>query len=181
MASDRCSSSASWGVLYYAFAAVQSSIATDTGWSSVAVTGAFSLSLILSGGVGIRVGRHIDAFGPRRVMTAASVVAIPGVASVALAPNLHEIGVDITGRKPKPVTPPWSAQQTSSSSRDARPKSNPSTAPGSRSGRPTSPRNEASTVQTACGWVATTSRHESADSRRTWDWPRSKSHRPLPS
>ncbi|NPC96032.1 MFS transporter [Nocardioides sp. zg-DK7169] len=78
----------SWGVLYYAFAAVQSSIATDTGWSSVAITGAFSLSQILSGGVGIWVGRHIDAFGPRRVMTAASLVAIPGVASVALAPNL---------------------------------------------------------------------------------------------
>ena len=78
----------SWGVLYYAFAALQSSIATDTGWSSVAITGAFSLSQILSGGVGIWVGRHIDAFGPRRVMTAASLVAIPGVASVALAPNL---------------------------------------------------------------------------------------------
>ena len=28
----------SWGVLYYAFAALQSSITTDTGWSSVAVT-----------------------------------------------------------------------------------------------------------------------------------------------
>ena len=26
----------SWGVLYYAFAALQSSIAADTGWSSVA-------------------------------------------------------------------------------------------------------------------------------------------------
>ena len=78
----------SWGVLYYAFAALQSSIATETGWSSVAVTGAFSLSQVLSGGVGIWVGRHIDAFGPRRVMTAASVVAIPGVAIVALAPNL---------------------------------------------------------------------------------------------
>ena len=34
----------SWGVLYYAFAALQSSITTDTGWSSVAVTGAFSLA-----------------------------------------------------------------------------------------------------------------------------------------
>ena len=78
----------SWGVLYYAFAALQSSIATDTGWSSVAITGAFSVSQVLAGGVGIWVGRHIDAFGPRRVMTAASVVAIPGVAGVALAPNL---------------------------------------------------------------------------------------------
>ena len=68
----------SWGVLYYAFAALQSSIAADTGWSSVAVTGAFSLAQLVSGGVGIWVGRHIDAFGPRAVMTAASLVAVPG-------------------------------------------------------------------------------------------------------
>ncbi len=78
----------SWGVLYYAFAALQSSITTDTGWSSVAVTGAFSLAQLCSGGAGIWVGRHIDAYGPRRVMTAASLVAVPGIAAVALAPNL---------------------------------------------------------------------------------------------
>ena len=78
----------SWGVLYYAFAALQSSITADTGWSSVSVTGAFSLSQLVSGGVGIWVGRHIDAYGPRRVMTAASLVAIPGVIAVAMAPNL---------------------------------------------------------------------------------------------
>lgn len=78
----------SWGVLYYAFAALQSSITTDTGWSSVAVTGAFSLAQLCSGGAGIWVGRHIDAYGPRQVMTAASLVAIPGIVAVALAPNL---------------------------------------------------------------------------------------------
>jgi MFS family permease len=78
----------SWGILYYAFAALQSSITAETGWSSVAVTGAFSLALLVSGGVGIWVGRHIDDFGPRAVMTAASLVAVPGVAAVALAPNL---------------------------------------------------------------------------------------------
>ncbi len=78
----------SWGILYYAFAALQSSITVETGWSTVAVTGAFSLALFVSGGVGIVVGRHIDAVGPRKVMTAASLVAIPGVATVALAPNL---------------------------------------------------------------------------------------------
>lgn len=78
----------SWGVLYYAFAALQSSITADTGWSGVAVTGAFSLSQLVSGGVGIWVGRHIDAVGPRRVMTAASLVAVPGVGAVALAPSL---------------------------------------------------------------------------------------------
>ena len=78
----------SWGCLYYAFAALQSSITADTDWSSVAVTGAFSLAQFVSGGVGIWVGRHIDDFGPRKVMTAASLVAIPGVGTVALAPNL---------------------------------------------------------------------------------------------
>lgn len=78
----------SWGILYYAFAALQSSITDDTGWSSVAVTGAFSLAQFVSGGVGIWVGRHIDAVGPRTVMTAASLIAVPGIATVALAPNL---------------------------------------------------------------------------------------------
>ena len=34
----------SWGVLFYAFAALQGSISVETGWSSVAVTGAFSLA-----------------------------------------------------------------------------------------------------------------------------------------
>ena len=78
----------SWGCLYYAFAALQSSITADTGWSSVAVTGAFSIGQFIAGGVGIWVGRHIDDFGPRKVMTAASLVAIPGVATVALAQDL---------------------------------------------------------------------------------------------
>lgn len=89
----------SWGVLYYAFAALQSSISLDTGWSSVAVTGAFSLAQFVSGGVGIWVGRHLDAYGPRQVMTAASLVAVPGVAAVAMAPNLgvFYVGWVLTG------------------------------------------------------------------------------------
>jgi len=78
----------SWGCLYYGFAALQSAIAADTGWSSVAITGAFSLSQLVSGGVGIWVGRHLDRYGPRAVMTGASLVAVPGMATVALAPSL---------------------------------------------------------------------------------------------
>lgn len=89
----------SWGILYYAFAALQSSITAETGWSSVAVTGAFSLAQFVSGGVGIWVGRHLDAVGPRKVMTAASLVAVPGLATVALAPNLpvFYVGWVLTG------------------------------------------------------------------------------------
>jgi len=78
----------SWGVLYYAFAALQSSITAETGWSSVAITGAFSLAQFVSAGAGIWVGRHIDEYGPRRMMTAGSLLAIPGLGTVALAPHL---------------------------------------------------------------------------------------------
>jgi MFS family permease len=89
----------SWGVLYYAFAALQSSITRDTGWSAVAVTGAFSTAQLVSGGVGLWVGRHLDAYGPRNVMTAASLTAVPGLAAVALAPNLvvFYVGWVLTG------------------------------------------------------------------------------------
>jgi MFS family permease len=78
----------SWGVLYYAFTALSPSITADTGWSGVAVTGAFSLSQLVSAGVGVWVGRHIDRVGPRRVMTAGSLIAVPGLAAVATAPTL---------------------------------------------------------------------------------------------
>ena len=78
----------SWGCLYYGFAALQSAIVVDTGWSGVAVAGAFSLSQLVAGAVGIWVGRHLDRYGPRAVMTGASLVAVPGMVTVALAPSL---------------------------------------------------------------------------------------------
>ncbi len=78
----------SWGCLYYAFAALQSSIVADTGWSGVAVTGAFSLAQLVSAGAGIWVGRHLDVHGPRRLMTGATFLAVPGILGVALAPTL---------------------------------------------------------------------------------------------
>lgn len=78
----------SWGCLYYGFAALQSSITSDTGWSATAVTAAFSLSLLVSGVVGVRVGRHLDARGPRRVMTGGALLAGPGMLVVAAAPTL---------------------------------------------------------------------------------------------
>ena len=75
----------SWGVLYYAFPVLLSSIATDTGWSTTALTGAFSLSLVVAAGVGIFVGRHIDRRGPRLVMSAGSALAVASVVVVATA------------------------------------------------------------------------------------------------
>jgi protein-tyrosine-phosphatase/predicted MFS family arabinose efflux permease len=78
----------SYGVLYYGFAALSSAITTATGWSIVAVTGAFSLSQLIAAGAGIWVGHHIDLVGPRRVMTACSLLSVPAVVAIAAAPDL---------------------------------------------------------------------------------------------
>lgn len=78
----------SWGCLYYGFATLQSSITADTGWSATSVAGAFSVAQLVSAVVGLWVGRHLDAYGPRAVMTAGSLVAVPGMVTVAVAPSL---------------------------------------------------------------------------------------------
>ncbi|MGH3348006.1 MAG: MFS transporter [Nocardioides sp.] len=78
----------SWGCLYYGFATLQSSITADTGWSATSVTAAFSLALVVSAGVGLWVGHRLDSHGPRTVMTAASVLAVPGMTIIAASPSL---------------------------------------------------------------------------------------------
>lgn len=77
----------SWGVLYYAFPVVAPAIGRTTGWSPSMVTGAFSLSLLMAAIAGVPVGRAIDRFGPRWVMTAGSSLAVPAVLAVAWAPS----------------------------------------------------------------------------------------------
>ena len=64
------------------------SIAADTGWSETAVTAAFSTGLMVSAAAGIPVGRMLDRYGPRPVMTGGSLLAVPALVLVALAPNL---------------------------------------------------------------------------------------------
>lgn len=78
----------SWGVLYYAFPVLASSIAADTGWSVSTITAAFSTGLVVSALVGIPAGRRLDRWGPRPVMTSGSVLALPAVVGVATASSL---------------------------------------------------------------------------------------------
>jgi MFS family permease len=78
----------SWGVLYYAFPVALASISADTGWSATAATAAFSGGLVVSALAGIPVGRWLDRHGPRRVMTAGSLLAVPATVGIALAPTL---------------------------------------------------------------------------------------------
>ncbi|MCU1620302.1 MAG: putative Permease of the major facilitator superfamily 1 [Modestobacter sp.] len=77
----------SWGVLYYAFPVALSSITADTGWSASGTTAAFSAGLVVSALAGIPVGRWLDRFGPRWVMTGGSLLAAPAAAAIALAPS----------------------------------------------------------------------------------------------
>ncbi|AKS35911.1 MFS transporter [Mycolicibacterium goodii] len=77
----------SWGVLYYAFTVLSASISADTGWSAPAVTGAFSAGLVTSALLGIAVGRWLDRYGPRWIMTIGSVLGVVAVVAVVAAPN----------------------------------------------------------------------------------------------
>lgn len=78
----------SWGVTYHAFPVLLSAITADTGWSASAASAAFSLGLVVSAVAGIPVGRWLDRFGPRKVMTVGSVLAAIAMVAVASATSL---------------------------------------------------------------------------------------------
>lgn len=63
----------SWGILYYAFSALLLPMQEDLGWSAAAITGAYSLSMLVAGLAAPFVGRWLDAHGPRALMTAGSI------------------------------------------------------------------------------------------------------------
>nr|WP_280471343.1 MFS transporter [Nocardia cyriacigeorgica] len=78
----------SWGILYYAFPVLSVSITRETGWSAPVITAAFSLGQLATALTGIPVGALIDRTGPRRVMTAGSVLGVIALVAIAAAPNL---------------------------------------------------------------------------------------------
>jgi MFS family permease len=77
----------SYGILYYAFTVLAPAITADTGWSSPAVTAAFSVGSLTGALAGIAVGRLLQRRGPRLVMTAGSLFGAGVVALVATAPS----------------------------------------------------------------------------------------------
>jgi MFS family permease len=77
----------SYGILYYAFTVLAPAITADTGWSSPAVTAAFSVGSLTGALAGIAVGRLLQRRGPRLVMTAGSLFGAGAVALVATAPS----------------------------------------------------------------------------------------------
>ena len=68
----------SFGVVYYGFGTLLPATQKALGYSKVQLSGAFSLALLLSGLVGLQVGRHLDRHDPRPVLTVGSVAATLG-------------------------------------------------------------------------------------------------------
>ena len=68
----------SFGVVYYGFGTLLPATRRDLGFSKVQMSGAFSLALLLSGLVGLFVGRHLDRHDPRPVLGGGSVLATLG-------------------------------------------------------------------------------------------------------
>jgi MFS family permease len=66
----------SWGILYYAFSVFVAPMQAELGWSTVELTGAYSLALLCSGLAAVPVGRRVDRHGPRALMTIGSILAV---------------------------------------------------------------------------------------------------------
>jgi sugar phosphate permease len=65
----------SFGILYYAFTVFVTPMQAALGWSTATITGAFSLSLVVSGVCAPLVGTWVDRHGARALMTAGSLLA----------------------------------------------------------------------------------------------------------
>jgi MFS family permease len=64
----------SYGVTQYLFAVLVVPIQRDMGWSRAAISGAYALSYLVLGLLGVPVGRLVDRYGARALMTAGSVL-----------------------------------------------------------------------------------------------------------
>lgn len=69
----------SYGVLFYAFSVFIAPMEAEFGWSRGELSGAFSLSLLITGLVALPVGYWLDKRGSRLLMTAGSIGAMVAV------------------------------------------------------------------------------------------------------
>lgn len=64
----------SYGTSQYLIGVLVGPIAQDLGWNKAAINGAYSLTVLISGFLGFGVGRALDRFGARTLMSIGSVV-----------------------------------------------------------------------------------------------------------
>jgi MFS family permease len=72
-----------WGTSYYCLGVLAGPIAQDTGWTRGFVFLGFTVALLVMGAVSSAVGRAIDRFGARAVMTLGSVLVTAGLFALA--------------------------------------------------------------------------------------------------
>lgn len=65
----------SWGILYYSYSVFLVPMQHELGWSPVALSGAYSVMILASGLTAVPVGRWLDRYGPRVLMSAGSILA----------------------------------------------------------------------------------------------------------
>lgn len=78
----------SWGLLYYSLPVAVTPIAADTGWSQTTIMAALTVGLLVSAAAGIRVGRLLDANGPRTLMTLGAALGAVAMLVVSASSNL---------------------------------------------------------------------------------------------
>ncbi|WP_196780759.1 MFS transporter [Nocardioides sambongensis] len=78
----------SWGVLFYAFPVMATSISESQDWPLTTVVAVFTVSQLVAAVAGIAVGHLLDRNGPRRLMTVGSAVAVVALVVIATAPSL---------------------------------------------------------------------------------------------
>src|SRR5579884_1265683 len=79
----------SYGTTAYAFGVLLAPIAREEGWSRAALSGAYALGILLAGVLGIPIGRLVDRYGGRALMTLGS--ALAATVLVALS-TVREVG-----------------------------------------------------------------------------------------
>jgi predicted MFS family arabinose efflux permease len=77
-----------WGVSYYLIAAFGELIAADLGWSGTVVYGGFSAALLIMAVTSPLIGRLIDRYGGRFVMTAGSIFLALGCSGIAMSHSI---------------------------------------------------------------------------------------------
>ena len=87
----------SYGVLYYSFAVFLVPMRDELGASTAQLSGALTLALALTGIGGVVVGRWLDRFGARWVMTAGSLLGAASVVAWSQAQGLVQLYVAFTG------------------------------------------------------------------------------------
>lgn len=76
-----------WGSLYYSIAVLATPMQSGLDLGETFVFGAFTMSLLISGGAAPVVGRLIDEWGGRTVLSAGSALGALALAIIAVAPN----------------------------------------------------------------------------------------------